>query len=200
MKNLIIYIIILFLLFNQNKLLAQKGKKELANKHIVQLKESAIIVVLNTGNNQIKAYIETNNTDRADKIKKENRRKQLELIQVFKKNFTFCKVYFIFNSDVQKAKAGNLNDVLLNDSLEYDIKLQIKYSSIYFCRIGDIYFDTFGNAMDGLVLYDSSYSMLKKPFPYYLRRHYSLTCVHRDDDELVFDFNNKLIKFYNKLL
>lgn len=200
MKNLIIYIIILFLLFNQNKLLAQKGKKELANKHIVQLKESAIIVVLNTGNNQIKAYIETNNTDRADKIKKENRRKQLELIQVFKKNFTFCKVYFIFNSDLQKAKAGNLNDVLLNDSLEYDIKLQIQYSSFYFCRIGDIYFDTFSSTMDGLVLYDSSYSMLKKPFPYYLRRHYSLTFVHRDDDELVFDYNNQLIKFYNKSL
>ena len=90
--------------------------------------------------------------------------------------------------------------MLLNDSLEHDIKLQIQYSSFYFCRIGDIYFDTFSSTMDGLVLYDSSYSMLKKPFPYYLRRHYSLTFVHRDDDELVFDYNNQLIKFYNKSL
>lgn len=202
MKNVTLYLIVLFiaLLFHQNKLFAQKGIKERAKNHIIQLKESAIIVVLNTGNNQINAYIKANNTERADKIKKENRQKQLELIQVFNRNFTFCKVYFIFNSDLQKAKAGNLNDVLLNDSLEHDIKLQIQYSSFYFCRIGDIYFDTFSSTMDGLVLYDSSYSMLKKPFPYYLRRHYSLTFVHRDDDELVFDYNNQLIKFYNKSL
>ena len=129
MKNVTLYLIVLFiaLLFHQNKLFAQKGIKERAKNHIIQLKESAIIVVLNTGNNQINAYIKANNTERADKIKKENRQKQLELIQVFNRNFTFCKVYFIFNSDLQKAKAGNLNDVLLNDSLEHDIKLQIQY-------------------------------------------------------------------------
>ena len=74
MKNVTLYLIVLFivLLFHQNKLFAQKGIKELAKNHIIQLKESAIIVVLNTANNQINAYIKANNTERADKIKKEN--------------------------------------------------------------------------------------------------------------------------------
>ena len=200
MKKISLYsaALVMCLFFYQTDLLAQKEKKELGKQHILQLEKTAMVVVLMTGSNKINSLEKSNQQEKADVLKNENRQKQLELIQVFKRNFTFCEVYFIFNTDLQKAKAGNLNDVLLDDSLEYNFKLQNHHPNFYFCRIGEIYFETFGTTMDGIALYDSSFNMLDPPFPYYLRRHYSLTFVHRDDDELVFEFNDRLLKYQDK--
>jgi hypothetical protein len=170
-------------------------KRAVAAKHVLALKQSALIVVLKTGSNQIAALETSKQTERIAKLKAQYKKEQQEIIISFNDNFSFCPVYFVLSTDLQQAKLGNFEGILLNDSLQYDTALQYPYNTYYFCSVGDVYFESFGTTMDGIAIYDNSYKMLEEPFPYYLRRHYSLAFVHRSTPELIMDYNNRLAEY-----
>ncbi|MBL4623930.1 MAG: hypothetical protein JKY42_02135 [Flavobacteriales bacterium] len=194
MRRPIKIVLVSLLLFLINTI-AVVAQKEEAYQHIKSLKQSALIVVLKTGSNKIASLEKSKQTKKADDLKAQYKKEQLEIVAAFYQYFSFCPVYFIYNTDLRQAKSGNFEGILLNDSLQPDLSIQYSGAAYYFCSLGNIYFDTYDTTMEGIAIFDSSYTMLKDPFPYYLRKHYSLAFIHRTNEDLVKTFHEKIAEF-----
>jgi hypothetical protein len=69
-------------------------------------------------------YLEKNGqTERAKAEQEKNIRRNKQIVQDFKANFTHCKVYFIYASQSKELLAGK--KVLLNDNMEPDPGIEI---------------------------------------------------------------------------
>lgn len=82
-----------------------------------------LLVRLKTGENQIKAALETGNKDHAKQMKLENRGMNMHIMKAFKKYFGH-QVFFFYSSDYSKVKKKEFKGIFLNDELERDSTIQ----------------------------------------------------------------------------
>src|SRR5258708_1059065 len=84
----------------------QKRKKIIGGRKINKLKNGELVVKLKTNKNLNNELVKAVNTDLAEKKKLETFFMNKNIMMAFKDHFTFCKLYFIFNTKnkIQFAK------------------------------------------------------------------------------------------------
>lgn len=168
-----------------------KVKDVIAFQQIKDLRNNAILVRLKTSENQINALKEMGRYADAEALQKKQFARNLEIINAFKKNFNFCPVYFFYSSSSFYIKHNQYSGRLLNDSLVADTSIKFNYTKAYIAEFDFIEPDTIysGQTSDdqknylsdssltlsnthlteALVIRNSYFTQLKKPFPYYVK-------------------------------
>ena len=109
----------------------------LSRSHIMQLKDGALILRLKTNDKSIEQYRKSGRNDVAEKIIADNRKRNLDIANAFRAEFSFCKVYFMFTRDTRKFLAGDTK-VFLNDTLSADTTIQLKEKFSLFAEYGTV--------------------------------------------------------------
>lgn len=171
------FITILFLLFSTAQLAAQKT--QLRDSLIQDFRNGTLIIRLNSHENKLKS-IQTV-LDRADTSP--NHRKRLtekrdlvianrdrfnqDLVTAFNKYYKFSEIRFIYDQDIKRFQAGELNEVFLGQDLQPLATSQPINGSYYF--LGEAITQMSGNSREGLLVMDKNGDQLPSWFPSYFR-------------------------------
>lgn len=173
----------------------QRAAKKEASEQIKLLSNSVILFRLDSKSEQIAYYEKYNNIHAAEKLKAQTRTFNLKVIQCFRKSFSFCPVYFFEDIHSNALVAGEIDKVVFyNDSLIPDASLKIPPGTTYFIAEHSVtrdedgdqfrsdsyitsdtsgtvkktrYYDDGNLGVQALVLMDSKFNQLQRPFPYY---------------------------------
>ena len=147
---------------------------------------------------------------KANELEIERLKKQKVIVKGLYENFTFCPIYFVYQSDIEKVKTGVIEGNLLDTTLSRNAYLTFKHEYFMFLDYGDIYdeqgkvyCDTCKSDISGKTtlkhnafIFKNIYlSQLSKPFPYYMTCHYPA----KEIAIKVKKMNSKLNAFYNKV-
>jgi len=182
---------------------AQKIHNEIeARNHINALKSSALLVRLKTKSKTIDALKERGMDERAAEIQAEQKEQNLEIIKAFKGEFNFCKVYFFYSDDSKYIMNKQWNQVsFLNENLEADTSIRFDEDIFYTAEFSqvDLRVDkTQGTpqwGFEGLIIKDSNFNQLGRPFPFYVRNFNSLP-IRKKPSKVVRKMNSRLKEFY----
>jgi hypothetical protein len=169
---------------------AQK-KGDRARNNIVMLKEGALLVRLRTSELQIEGLKKMGKTEEAEKLKAEQEARNNSIIAAFKKEFTFCKVYFFYSNHSAEVTAGNCRNIIF----DADMNIYGNFNCEK-CLVGE--FDkSETSSMDAFIMKDRNYDQLKSPFPYLVRLNQAFVST-RSDEQIVKRLNERLFEFYGK--
>ena len=99
--------------------------------------EGAVLVRLHTRTKSLQAYEKAGYRKQANKIREKDKAYNLLLMNSFKENFDFCKVYFFFADDSKKVLAGEKSGCFLNDDLEVDESIVFEENYFLIIEVGD---------------------------------------------------------------
>ncbi|MCB9256145.1 MAG: hypothetical protein H6579_03350 [Chitinophagales bacterium] len=147
------------------------------------LKNGALIVRLRSNSKKIDAYRSSGNTALADKLEQQQHDRNLAMLQGFKENFDFCKLYFIWADDYKRILDGENSSFFLNEKMEVDSTIRLNQNYFLFCDFGPVYVQALENQYDpknkvvsstpafqeALVIKDLSLTQLLDPFPFYVK-------------------------------
>ena len=123
------------------------------------------------------------------RINQENENKAI--VAAFKKNFTFCPVYFFYSNYSNEVKAGNYKGMLMN----VDYQTDSTFSGNNYL-IGE--FDASANTqLAAFIIKNKNYEQLESPFPFLIKQNQALVST-RSNDEIVILLNKKLTIFFGK--
>lgn len=220
--------LILILTLCIGSLYAQEEGNEIyglsARDHIKQLHDGVLLVRLPTKQNSIDALIKTGRTEQAEQVRVQNEKKNLELYNGMKDEFTFCPVYFFFSYDSKHILDGNLDSVqFLGPNLEEDPTLSIGDKNFCTAEVTLVSQDTSGKKRNirsseennrdnqnepkyygganmrfqALIIKDKQFNQLRRPFPYYSRTLNSFF-IKKSLADVANTMDQKLWKFYGK--
>lgn len=169
-----------------------------AQYHIKELKRCTLLVRLQTKENHINYFKNQKDFSAVERIKKHQSKVNEALKLAFSNFFDFTQVAYFYSSDSKKVAEGNFHNVLLNENLERDSTIQFTDTNYYIVDVSEVFYETFQEHMQGLVILDKYFQQLEKPFPYHVRRRAGLAFIKREDAELVRIFNENLHAFYGK--
>lgn len=202
----------------------RKQMRVLAKEQIIQLKEGALLVRLQTKKNSINALRKIGKGELADEIEAQQRNYNLKIISAFKNNFDFCPTYFFFSDYSQNILERQFDKVMfLSDSLHTDTTIKFNKGHFLTAEFGTIEQDTakyfshysyesdqngsskpvsnyYGGSNIGfgaLIIKSDQLIQLRRPFPYYVRTFDSLP-IKRRLDKTVGKMNKKLHQFYDR--
>lgn len=169
--------------------------RNVAMKHIEELKESVIFVRLGTSQNQIDYCLENNLHSKAEKIKNDQEELNKQIILGFEEYFDYCDFYFFSAEhavDMRNGKFDHLFDAEGNAVSKPDNK------NHYYASFRNAQVDSKNNQSDGsyMVIMDKNFESLEQPFP-----HFSWTWLLGRKDHFTKDeiqhLNSRLHGFYN---
>lgn len=170
-----------------------------AKFHINNLKKGVVLVRLHTQENKIKHYLKYDNRKAAMNVQREQTEKNKKIFLAFKGYFDFTEVYFFYSHHSERVKERDFDaGFFLNDQMEEDPTVQLRDTdNVYVIDVGDVFFDSFGTHMKGMVVMTTDFKPLEKPFPYYVRKRAGLKILERSNAELVEKLNEELHAYYN---
>lgn len=169
-----------------------------AQHHIKELKRCTLLVRLQTKENQINYFKNQKDFSAVERIKTEQAKVNQNLKLAFNNFFDFTQVAFFYSTDSKKVALGDFHNVLLNENLERDSSIQFTDTTYYIVDVSEVFYETYQEHMQGLVILDKYFQQLKKPFPYHVRRRAGMSFIKREDADLVRIFNENLHEFYGK--
>jgi hypothetical protein len=181
--------IILSILFFVSTISYAQKRKDKARANIDMLKNGALFVRLKTSELKISALKKNGQEKEAEKIRIDQENTNKSIIAAFKKNFTFCPVYFFYSNNSTQVKEGNYKGLLFDANNSTDINFS---GSNYL--IGE-YDESKGTELNAFYIEDKNYDLLRPPFPY-LIKHNQMLVASKSDDEMVILLNKKLTEFY----
>jgi len=210
---------------SKSKKASQRSQsRALMKEQIKLLKEGVLLIRLQTQNNSITALNEANQYRLASKIKEKQEKKNRKIVAAFRKNFTFCPVYFFTSNYSINILSKHTNEIIfLNDSLQPDTSVKLnsakfltaefgiidrdtaKYYSDYYYYRGkrgteykNIYYSGPDMGFEALKIMSDRFVQLKNPFPFKVRTFSSLPVIRRKPSKTVRRMNKKLLKFYQE--
>lgn len=159
------------------------------------LKSGVLLVRLQEGINKYKALKDAGKISQAEEHKKEMHLRNLEVVNAFKKYYSFSSVYFFYNTDTEKVKNGEVLPVLLDDSLNKGNIVQIKPGKAFIADIGEVYVETYKSFINGLVVQTPEGA--KPEFPSYINAR-TIFVARRNTFELVQVLNKRLVRVFGK--
>ncbi len=209
------------LLFSQAQ--ERYERKIAAHEQITGLKSGALIVRLSKRQTSVDALRNAGYAEAAEKITKEQYEANLALLQAFRSDFNFCKVYFIYPDQSPKILNNQLGEVVfLNDQLKEDSTIKMSESYFLTAEYGIIAQDTTGTSLGysyqtswdkhgtkteyyrngganlrvpAFIMKDQSFVQLRDPFPFFVKRN--VVFIKRDDYTVVTMLNEQLSNFLN---
>ena len=169
-----------------------------AVRHIQQMHNGAVLIRLHTQEHAIRYYHERGDYDSEARIRDKQREINTEIALAFRSVFDFSKIYFFYSHHSDKVDQGELDaGYFLNEDLEEDPSIKLDSAlPVYVIDLGDVFFDTFGSSMKGLVVMNQSFEPLKRPFPYLVRKRSGLKILERSVLDVVTKLNENLNVFY----
>lgn len=223
---------VFFLLFTSAAGFAQDGKEkklshrkrmqQLADQHINQLHDGALLVRLQTKKKSIEGLREMGKWEFADRVEMRQAGVNKEIVNGFQMYFDFCPTYFFYSDDSKAVKEKDFERVeFLNEKLEVDTTITFEGQNFLTAEFGKVkpdtaqYFDGYayepgedgieqrktyyGSANMGfgaLIIKSDQFVQLSDPFPYYFRTLESLPILNRKRAKVVKRMNEQLHRFY----
>ncbi len=195
------------------------------NRLIKQLKNGALLVMLEAKENSINALKKNDYFEMAELVEFKQHVKNSKIVTAFRNNFTFCPVYFFYDSYIDRVLSNQITDVVfLNDNMKLDSSIKFCESNYLFSEFGAIrqdtakyfshsYYDSGSNGMERRSVYNGGPDMrfealiimskqmiqLKRPFPYYVKTQCTIPFFKRSTSKVVNRMNVKLFKYYEKI-
>jgi hypothetical protein len=178
------YLAILFLLPIALLSVAQDdpANRPLAEKQIANLYNGTLIVRLKFNERSIAAYRDAGQEKLADRLEKENRLNNLQLMKAFLEEFNFCRILFI-NSSNSKSVIEHAPYIFLDGRLNIDSSIKLADNNFLFAEYGEAMSNdrmsdqsfvvrktqesSSPAATSAIVILDSAFEQLREPFPYY---------------------------------
>ena len=115
---------------------AQMVMRRKAKEH--EMPPSAILVQLRTGSNQVKYYQKANRTEDLKKATEAIATANMKMVQDFNENFSYCPVYYFYDTNRQAVLAKSFSGVLLDKELNpiYDLQIPTTDTSYFIVRYG----------------------------------------------------------------
>ena len=160
--------------------LSYRERREMAKKHIRDLKEGVLIVRLPSQQNKIETLQELLDGGKLDAKGEKRIKERLEgtkaktesfnknFIAAFYENYRFSDFLFILDTASVHLKAGNHQGIFLNKNLEPAPELSLGDRPYYVLRFGSTRSGS-GQSVEAMVLMDDNFRDLQPPFPYYVR-------------------------------
>ncbi|MBA3901462.1 MAG: hypothetical protein H0X62_14860 [Bacteroidetes bacterium] len=164
-----------------------QSTEDLAQQHLRNLKNGAIFIRLPTSQNKIKAYLDAGQQKKAEKTARSQQLENIKLYLAFKSAYDFSEVYFFYNLSSKAIQSGNFKGHLLNENLEPDP--EINYAGPYYIAEFDVIQTT---GLSALVIKDSNFNLLQKPFPYYAKLYNFFPLIKKNNLQVVIDLNKGL--------
>ena len=144
------------------------------------LKSGALLMRLNSVNNKVEYLKNQGAHDRAKEIENDSEMDHQRIMQTFHDEFVFANVYFFHAKDALLVKEQKFNQVsLLNMFGETQTDLSFLESGYLIAAFDRVYdaqiipgdynqkeIKTTNSSIPALVVYDSNFIQLQKPFPY----------------------------------
>ncbi len=195
-----------------------------AAEQIQELHNGVLLVRLPTKQNSIDALMKSDRKQQAEQVRLQTRNKNLELMAAMRDEFTFCPFYFFYSYDSEHILNGQLDSVtFLGEDLNPLSNVAIGDKLFYTAEVTLVSQDTsqkgknlrdseesdrdnqnetkfYGGAnmrFQALIIKDSQFNQLRRPFPYYSRTLNSFF-MKKTLEEVVETMDQKLWKFYGK--
>ena len=195
MRYRILFFVPLFILLSFN----QASPEETAKRQIKELKEGVLLVRFHT-NDAVIAKLKSLHEDKA-RVKKieEIYQANLSNYKALTGSYNFSEILFFYGRNSDKVREGEYDNIFLNANLDIDTSIHLdKNESFYILDIGDIYFDHISGHMEGVVVLNSRFEQLEKPFPFFVRKRSGMKIIKRTDQDVAIILNKKLTEFYKK--
>jgi len=172
----------------------RKLKKESAKKHIEELRKGVLLVRLKTADPSIEALKKNGDFKKAEQLKLRQEYINRNLVDAFKRKYTFSEVQFFYSNSSADVKKGNLEGIFLDQRLQLDSSIKIaKDKKIFTVELATIEQDSlqqyshesltfvgsqkekerfYGSpnlGLRGLVIKTRDFKQLSRPFPFYTR-------------------------------
>ncbi len=166
---------------------------------IKELSKGCVLVRLRTSALQIKILREANNLVAAKKLEKDLEARNIEIIAAFRDEFKFCTAYFFFSNNSDRIRQNKLDSIFVNDKLEIDPRIKPAQDHVFVVDVGNIHFQAFSGSSEGIIVMDTQFKPLERPFPYYVRRSKPIPLLSKRMVEMVKELNYNLNRYYRKL-
>jgi len=204
-KNLLYSIVIILGFSNCARYKTERNK---TFQKIEDLKNTVLLVRLNTSNNKIKHLKKYDLVNDVKEQEMKTFQKQKQTILAFEEHFDFCKVYFYNAEDGTELRHQNFDKVQLIDVNEDIVTDNSFLKDGYLVGIFGYSYDTQivyqsrdslerrpmagSGGVSSLLIVDKDYVQLPKPFPF------SVNYTFEREDKSVKELNRALNTFYLK--
>lgn len=164
--------------------------------------DGAIIFYLNDDSMRIASLRNRGYTKDAAELEQKALVVNKRVVAAFRDTFRFCKVYFIWNKDLDKFRLQGQQGLFLNDSLKYDPSIQIREKNRMYANIRRDYEMGKHNtphsvvAVDMIALQDSNLQYFAWPFPYCTQISTEVLLMPSSPEKYVHSFQNTLEYWY----
>lgn len=158
----------------------RKSRIQRSHAAIQELKDGILVVRLKSNKKKIAEIQKVLQTEDVGPAREERLRyllsdtkdkthlKNTAIIHAFGEFFDFCEVRFMYDYDTPKLKTGAKKGYFLNKSLEFDPTIQLDTSYYMVSRFDRTSEKEGGPLYDAIIISDSEFEDLVKPFPYYV--------------------------------
>lgn len=209
--------------------------KAIARQQIQDLRNGVLLVRLQTSKTKIDALRSAGHQKKAIEAEQAQFAENQKIMKAFSENFSFCPVYFFTSDKTLQVKNRIFSNVFVDSTLQIDSTISLPQDiKIFFAEFGTIGDDeNYGKTgyryqnpanmrekipsfqggaeiqFSALVVYDSNFVQLKRPFPYYVRSHFKSIKKHPEMmlfmfpyvlDSNIWSFADVVEKMNNKLL
>lgn len=127
----------------------------------------------------------------------------INLIRAFAQEFTFCPVYFIYDTDSRSFLEGNREGIFLNHKARRDSTVTWSHKNYLGLRSGEAL-----NGPEGLIVTDDRFRDLPNPFPGFVKKNSAGSIFNwllardiyyvKNADRMVGKLQRKLTNFYEQ--
>ncbi|MBF97892.1 MAG: hypothetical protein CMI36_02780 [Owenweeksia sp.] len=195
MHRLTIFLFTALLFFSGNGYAQDKQEPE-AGDIIRQLKESFILVRLQTSERKINMLKERGMEKEAEEAVNQQHQENKEIMLSFEETFDFCPVYFFYAANSEAIREGQLEGNVFNSRQELIEGSKLNTRPFFTAEFAE----TEKLGISGFILMDQFMVPLEPPFPYFERKYIFFSLIEQSKARISERHNARLKAFYEKHL
>lgn len=170
-----------------------------AYNHIRNIKKGVILVRLHTDDAVVDQMRKLRQHKTLKRKLAEIEQKNTDIYKALNTAYTFGEIRFFYARNSKDVREGNFKSIFLGPELTVDSSITIPQNvPIYILDVGDIYFDAISGHMEGVVVLNSQFEPLEKPFPFYVRKRSGIAIIKRTDLDIAMLLNKNFEEFYSR--
>lgn len=188
-----------------------KLRYKVAYAQINALKKGALLIRLKTNNRAISKLKSVGNYDLATNLEKGTELENKIIMSAYKKEFTFCPVYFFYSESSDSIRKNNLSGIFVDTTLQVNSSIVCNASFFLVAEQDGIYNSSLGLVPESLaktsrekgsysrdapiVVKNKYFIQLHKPFPFFQIKGGTTLNSKLNQDGLYTDIANELIMY-----
>ncbi|MDX1942217.1 MAG: hypothetical protein SFU99_16755 [Saprospiraceae bacterium] len=163
--KLSIFILLSFVILSSCK--TARLQKDIAGKHIEELKNGVLLVRLRTLEDKIAALQKIGKTEQAESVKQEQELQNQRIINGFNKYFDFCPVYFFYSIHAKQIGQHDFSNVIFDAQGESVSSNLLEGKPFYIGYYGDYLEPGVSTPLNiqAVAILDQHFVQLASPFP-----------------------------------